>query len=102
MIDGASLAEWAKEQPMKNYKFAICERDNNNRTPHGKLLQYNAYMYVCSLLFRCAVHTLRYIHIKTSLLSLLSETIKRVSPTVTSRAVHLLQLQSASLIQRLT
>lgn len=44
MIDWASLAERAKEQHMKNYRFTICERDNNNTTLKGKWLHYNAYM----------------------------------------------------------
>lgn len=56
MIDWASLAEWAKEQPMKNYRFAICERDNNNKTPEGKLLQYNAYVCVLIAFQICSIY----------------------------------------------
>lgn len=94
MIDWASLAERAKEQHMKNYRFRIRERDNNNKTPKGKQFQYNAYMllfiaFQIGILCACV-----YIYLKTSLLNLLSKTIKIISYTVISRAVHLLNLTS--------
>lgn len=55
MIDWASLAERAKEQHMKNYRFTVCERDNNNKTPKGKQLQYHAYMPVLIALQICTL-----------------------------------------------
>lgn len=59
---------------MKNYRFTISERDNNNKTPTGKLPHYNAYMCMLTALQICSVYV--HIHVKSYLLSLLQKQLK--------------------------
>ena len=69
MIDRASLGERAEDQPMKNYRFTISERDNNNKTSTGKLPHCNAYMCVLIALRICSVYI--HMHIESYLLRVL-------------------------------
>lgn len=83
---------------MKNHRFTVCERDNNNKTPKGKQLQdcniclCSFALQICTLCVYICICTHIQRYLKTSLLNLLSDTVKRREYTVIPCAVHIFQL----------